>query len=166
MSDLGRVRSLDRVITRSNGWKQTWRGQQISPAKKSTGYLHVTLNRCGESTTMLVHRLVLLAFVGPAPEGAQGCHGNGQPCDNRLANLRWDSRAGNMADQVRHGTRNSGERNGKAKLTEAQVLAIRAQPGKSHTALANQYGVSPGAISLIRSRKTWGHLPEVQTPAS
>jgi len=32
-----------------------------------------------------------------------GCHGNGDPCDNRLANLRWDTPSSNSQDMLRHG---------------------------------------------------------------
>jgi len=58
---------------------------------------------------------------------------------------------------VRDGTDPSGERNGKAKLTEDQVLAIRASasPGVQMAAL---YGVSTSVISQIRSRKAWAHI--------
>lgn len=50
-----------------------------------------------------VHRLVLLAFVGPAPEGHEACHRNDTPSDNRLANLYWGTRADNMQDRLRNG---------------------------------------------------------------
>lgn len=54
-----------------------------------------------------VHRLVLEAFVGQPPfEGAETRHINGDPTDNRLANLRWGTHAENMADMLRHGTHN------------------------------------------------------------
>jgi hypothetical protein len=45
-----------------------------------------------------------MGFVGPAPEGMEGCHYNGDPTDNRLENLRWDTRKANVADAIRHGT--------------------------------------------------------------
>lgn len=52
----------------------------------------------------LVHRLVLEAFVGPCPEGMEGCHGDGDPTNNSLGNLRWDTATSNQLDKVRHGT--------------------------------------------------------------
>lgn len=50
-----------------------------------------------------VHRLVLLAFVGPAPDGHEACHRNDVANDNRLANLYWGTRADNMQDRLRNG---------------------------------------------------------------
>ncbi|MDP7729539.1 HNH endonuclease [Mycobacterium sp. TY813] len=57
-----------------------------------------------------MHHLVLEAFVGPRPPGLEGCHGNGDPADNSVANLRWDTRSANVFDSVRHGTHNHASR--------------------------------------------------------
>lgn len=51
-----------------------------------------------------VHQLVLLAFVGPCPDGMEVCHNNGNSHDNRLINLRYDTRSANTLDKVTHGT--------------------------------------------------------------
>jgi hypothetical protein len=54
--------------------------------------------------TAYVHRLVLKAFVGPCPEGMEGCHWDGDACNNKLDNLRWATHAENVEDSIRHGT--------------------------------------------------------------
>lgn len=51
-----------------------------------------------------VHRLVMLAFVGPCPEGYEVCHRNGDGLDNRLVNLYYGTPSQNTLDRVRHGT--------------------------------------------------------------
>jgi hypothetical protein len=71
-----------------------------------------------------------MVFRGPCPPGMEACHNNGDPTDNRLCNLRWDTHANNEADKIRHGTyfiraRLKGERNGNSKLTEEEVRLIR-----------------------------------------
>jgi hypothetical protein len=71
-----------------------------------------------------VHRLVLEAFVGVCPRGYVGCHSDGDPENNRLSNLRWDSQKNNVADQVRHGTFAYGIRNGRAKLNAVDLERI------------------------------------------
>lgn len=68
------------------------------------GHLQVSLSRDGERRSFLVHRLVLTAFVGPCPDGMQGCHNDGNPARNVLVNLRWDTQSSNAFDSVRHGT--------------------------------------------------------------
>lgn len=68
-----------------------------------SGYHMVTLKSNGRRKTYHVHRLVLDAFVGPLPDGLVSCHNNGDPQDNRLANLRYDTPSANNFDKVRHG---------------------------------------------------------------
>jgi len=100
VSDHGRIRALDRITDRGRMWK----GQMMTPATMPTGYQTVTLWQDGKQKTALVHRLVLSAFSGPAPEGTEGLHGNGDPSDNSLANLSWGTHSENQFDQVSHGT--------------------------------------------------------------
>ena len=99
-STLGRVRALDRITDRG----RKWRGQMMTPTSIPRGYQVVTLWRGGKQSVMLVHRLVLLTFIGPAPDGMEALHGNGDPKDNSISNLRWGTHAENQADQVAHGT--------------------------------------------------------------
>lgn len=46
--------------------------------------------------------LILEAFVGPRPPGLEACHNDGNPLNNRLGNLRWDTHESNMEDLRRH----------------------------------------------------------------
>lgn len=102
VSDQGRVRSMDRIITCRNGVKQHYPGKTLTPTLAVTGYYHIDLGRDG--VRWLVHRLVLTAFVGVAPPGAECCHNDGNRANNRLENLRWDTHTANMYDKQRHGT--------------------------------------------------------------
>ncbi|WP_082971209.1 HNH endonuclease signature motif containing protein [Mycobacterium sp. 852002-51971_SCH5477799-a] len=68
------------------------------------------MNVNGRKETRRVHRLVLEAFVGPAPSGTFGCHLDGDPANNRLNNLRWDTQANNLRDVVSHGRHHSSNR--------------------------------------------------------
>lgn len=51
----------------------------------------------------------------------------------------------------------NGETNGRSKLTAANVREIRAD-SRSRYIVGLEYGIHPATVSLIRSRKTWGHL--------
>lgn len=109
VSDLGRVRSLDREITCKNGVVKRYRGRVLSPGDDGTRLL-VGLYRPGRHETRKVHQLVLEAFVGPRPDGLEGCHADDDHTNNRLSNLRWDDRIANMADSLRNGTNNRSRR--------------------------------------------------------
>lgn len=76
----------------------------LRPAKARSGHLRVSLYDDSSKRSHLVHRLVLESFVGPCPSGQECCHGAGGPADNRLSNIRWDTRSANAKDQVRGGT--------------------------------------------------------------
>lgn len=100
VSDLGRVRSLDRVILKRDGRRQTVHGRTLR-AWPEKGYLSVHL---GTGPRYLVHRLVLEAFVGPCPPLMEALHGNGDRANACLNNLRWGTPSENAHDRIRHGT--------------------------------------------------------------
>jgi hypothetical protein len=100
VSDAGQVRSLDRLDAR--GRRRT--GKQLSLRKQPSGHLTVSLCLDRLPRSFQVHHLVLMAFVGPRPEGMEGCHYDDNPSNNHLDNLRWDTRSANQLDSVRNGT--------------------------------------------------------------
>lgn len=101
VSDLGNVRSLDRVVKAGNG-SFVKRGQLLKPAIRKSGHLQVRLYRNG-SRCVEVHTLVGSAFIGPRPVGYEVCHNNGIPSDNRLHNIRYGTQSENTRDMVKHG---------------------------------------------------------------
>lgn len=103
VSDHGRVRSVARVVLRKNGSPYRVAPKVLSTHAHEGGYPRVGLRGGGRSRLVYVHRAVLEAFVGPAPEGLLCCHGDGDPTNNALSNLRWDTQAANVADMVSHG---------------------------------------------------------------
>ena len=123
----------------------------------------VGLWRNNKITVIYPHKAVLEAFVGKRPSGMEACHNNGDPFDNRLKNLRWDTPRNNQLDRIKHGTSNRGERCAAAKLTEAQARAIIADT-RLHREIAAEYGVRENTISRIKSGKRWGHLHVLPIP--
>lgn len=105
VSDHGRVRSVDRVIIDSRGRRQPWTGRVRKLRKNRLGRWTVGLrDEQRKWHNLQVAPLVLAAFVGPRPSGLECCHNNGISTDDRLVNLRWDTRSSNMLDKVKHGT--------------------------------------------------------------
>lgn len=106
VSNFGRVRSLSRVFYDSIGRLRPFPGQLLAASPNSDGYPRVTLpdpSRPLGQVIVLIHQLVLTAFVGPCPLGMECCHGDGDRANNRLTNLRWDTRSANQQDTLRHG---------------------------------------------------------------
>lgn len=101
VSDLGQVRGVARVLVMKNGVRRAVPYRVLQPSIDDYGYPMVNLS----ARTCRVHVLVLQAFIGPRPQGMQGCHNNGNPADNRVTNLRWDTSHENCLDVVRHGRR-------------------------------------------------------------
>lgn len=135
-------------------------------AKNCGGYGRICKgNRKGGAPTIQAHRASYELNVGPIPDGLFVCH----HCDNRAcvnpAHLFLGTAQDNADDMVRKGrsprhgkTHNSGERNGRAKLTAQQVIEIRQSP-MTYDQISKVYGISDGAISGILSRKNWKHIP-------
>jgi len=105
VSDRGRVRSEDREVPHYRGGVSLRRGLTISPEVDARGYRRVVLMSGGRRVHQSIHRLVCEAFHGPAPEGKPfSLHGDGNPSNNKVSNVRWGSSWDNMADKVLHGT--------------------------------------------------------------
>lgn len=106
VSDMGRVRSLDRIVVCKDGKRKPRKGRLLRSAPNSRGHLSVVLCAYGKQRTRAVHVLMMEAFVGPRPAGMDICHWNDQPADNRLANLRYGTRSDNVLDMKRNGNHN------------------------------------------------------------
>ena len=156
VSDLGRVRSLDRVVTTRNRWggirERRYRGRVLKPGAGGAGRLHVDLHE-GDIRTerdRLIHDLVTEAFLGPRPEGTEVLHGPGGVADNRLVNLSYDTHLANCDDRARDGKYHF-------KLTRALAAEIRARyaAGESRESLAAAYDVHRSTIGRVVSGTRW-----------
>lgn len=152
------INPLERHLPCGNGRTHVHRERLlVGRLVGNAGYIQVTLTKGLMKRFFYAHRLVLLTFVGPCPAGMEACHTNDNPTDNRLVNLRWDTRLANMADRDKRGGTLKGEAVGGSKLTATEVRDIRASPDRRGT-LAAHYGVTAGLIDQIRSRRVWRHI--------
>lgn len=97
--------------------------------------------------------------LGPRSIALHSC--DNPPCVNPR-HLRWGSDLENSADRDtrgRHRTRR-GSAVVHARLNESDVPVIRAAVagGETRTSVAERYGVSRQAISLLVARETWSHI--------
>lgn len=111
--------------------------------------------------TFNVHRLIAMAFIGVCPEGMEVRHLDGDSCNNKAENLSYGTRLENHSDKIRHGTSGKGADNSMAKLTEEDVLAIRAKYKKGvygYMRVAREFNVLSGTIQKIINREIWKHI--------
>ena len=161
VSSLGRVRSEDRVVVGCTGVRRCLTGKVLRPTRGHPGgYAGVTLYKDAVKRSVWVHRLVLEAFVGPCPEGMEVCHTNGVSRDNRVENLRWDTRAANAADRIQHGTVCFGATHVLSKLTEPAVREMRVArtAGATLQELADRYDVAVVTVRRACHGIRWGHI--------
>lgn len=118
------------------------------------GYGYLTVRKRGH----LTHRLSYEIFVGPIPLAVDVCH----YCDNRIcvnpSHLWIGTRQQNQADMAAKARSALGERNGAAKLTRDDILAIRNATGLQRE-IADRFGIQQVQVSRIKSRARWGHVP-------
>jgi hypothetical protein len=161
VSDMGRVRSVDRVVESSKRGAQKLKGQIITSFLTPEGYFKVNLCKDGISKNFKVHKLVKNSFHGPTPKGLDVLHGkDGKKC-NKLSNLEFGTKQQNNGpDKVRDGTDNRGENHPHAKLTETDVRSIKKllNTGWIQKDIAKIFGVTDTCISRIKCGKGWAHL--------
>jgi hypothetical protein len=146
--------TLPAFISRALEWQSN--DCLLWPYGKRHGYGAISVN--GVQTG--AHTVVCEVAHGPKPsprhEVAHAC--GARACINPR-HLRWDTSKGNHADTLTHGTRRLGDRVHSAKLTAADVIAIRSQLTRSQHDLAREYGVKQSSIWKILNRRNWKHIP-------
>ena len=154
-SDKGRIKVLPYKLSRSDG-TIAYRKEKILKAytnKAKGGYLQVAIGsmRDGTRITKYVHSLVAETFLGERPAGYVVCHKNGDPADNRIENLRYDT--------VQHNTWDTYllDRGSSQKISASDVQSIRNRvgTGESKFEIAKEYGVGFNAIWKIAKGKSF-----------
>jgi len=128
-------------------------------AKDTSGYGLVRVGR----KLWKAHRFAWTKMHGGIPDGLQVLH----RCDVRacinVEHLFLGTLADNMADRNAKGrqARLQGERHNLRKLSDAQVLEIRAAhlAGESTARLAAKFGVHKSTAHRAATRRNWRHLP-------
>lgn len=153
VSDHGRVRSYKKHLGGVR-WVIEKTPQRILKPSTGKGNEYPSLaisDSSGASRRWRVHQLVLLAFIGPPPDGMETCHEDGDSANNHLSNLRYDTHVGNCADMPAHQAARA-----KSRLTESQVVYIRTSVYEKTATPADlmaEFGVSNITIvKIVRGR--------------
>lgn len=166
ISNIGRIKRLV-------SYRHYKAGYILSKQVDKHGYCMVKL----QGKYVLVHRLVMLAFVGECPEGKQVNHKNGIKTDNRLENLEYVTPRENTQHAINNGLfslgkkfnqqdgskrRNSSPRkhgeiwapNGK--LSENDIKLIKSLKGTmTQRDISKKIGVHESTISRVLTGISW-----------
>jgi hypothetical protein len=125
----------------------------------SWGYGHIKIGAKAAKANRVAWELT----YGSIPEGMCVLHRCDNPACVRPEHLFLGTNADNVKDRTIKGRSNHprGSRNGRAILTEEQVLAIRTEFRPhvvTRVTLAKQYGVSEGCIHGVLYGENWQHI--------
>lgn len=155
ISSQGRVKSLARTVTFNKfGSSRRLPLRILCHTINRHGYPYCTLCKNGRTRHFLVHRLIMILFGPPQPEGKMLTnHKNGIKTDFRLCNLEWCNGSENVQHAYDTGLAKAcnGQRQGLSKLLDTDVIEIL-------KILESPYGVVVGTIYHIIYGNSWGHL--------
>ena len=100
VSNLGRIRSLDKLVKGRKGTEYIKKGKILKQIKHVNGYMKIGLTKDGKRKTFLVHRLVAEAFISNPENKPYIDHINTIKDDNRVENLRWATASENQYNEL------------------------------------------------------------------
>ncbi len=152
-SDWGRIKNIKK--SKMTGIKKN---KILKFYKTKDGRISVSLSKNNIRKTIMVHQLILRTFVGPCPKGMVTCHHpDPNQSNNKLSNLRWDTRKANEADKIKQGRKHGPRGSDNSKLTKEQVQKIR-QDKRIQRKIAKDYDICQQTVSDIKQKKIWKHI--------
>lgn len=152
VSDLGRVRSLARIVRyfRRNGSARykPMPGLVMKPYIDRKGHYHIMLSKDGKTKRWTLSRDVAFAFVENPKSLPQVDHLNGNPADDKASNLEWVT---NLANHRRSHVLELP----KTKLSYSIAREVRRSYVDLVSSLSQRYGVQRDSILAILKHETW-----------
>ena len=133
-----------------------WTGQT-----DKAGYGKISKLINGKTASLRVHRAVYELYFGLLDPSINVLHScDIPPCCN-IRHLFPGSQQDNIKDKVTKDRQAKGERNGRAKLSEIDVMKIKhfLRRGKIQHDIATRFNVSEVTISAIKFGRLWKHVP-------
>lgn len=143
VSNTGLVRSVNRIVEKSNGVQQTRYGKIKKQWENPDGYLTVKLSKDGEDRRYPVHVIVATAFISADGDGLEINHKDYDRKNNNVNNLEWISHK----DNIRH-TLDGGRH-----ITQIRDMSGRNNPNYGNRKLSQKYKNDKEYAKEKQSRK-------------
>jgi hypothetical protein len=98
VSNLGKVRSLDRLVIDTMGRKRKWKGSILKQKVNPRGYLVIDFCKSGKNKTVSVHRVIARSFLRDFDENKTIDHIDRVRTNNHISNLRMATHSENIAN--------------------------------------------------------------------
>lgn len=149
VSNLGKIRSIDRLCVDVNGKNRRMKGREILQAINTVGYKKVTLSANGESVNFLVHRIVAEAFIENSQNKRTVNHIDGNKHNNNALNLEWMSHSENERHAMNIGIKV--HKNSKPRRLNHEILAVslsikRDKETMTYQQLSKKYSMSFSSV--------------------
>lgn len=134
---------------------------------KDEGYVRVMFHHKGERLQVAAHRIIWMTHNrAMIPDIMEVNHKDGKKDNNEPSNLELMTRPENVKHAIhvlgcKRRKAQPGMDNAMAKLTESQVMEIRAlgeAKAMSQREIGERFGLTQSGVSAILRRKSWAHL--------
>ena len=170
VSNLGRVRSVDREVYYRGGRVKKIKGNIMKLGLSKNGYPQLTIYKKGKQKSCRVHRLVANAFIPNDEDKPMVNHINGIKTDNRLENLEWCTAKENSNHAYEIGLINEDTQN-PPKGEECHLSVLTEKEAKEIYELAHNskmtmreigeiYNITLSGVSGIKQKRIWKHIHE------
>lgn len=154
VSNIGRVRSLDRDMIDKNGIGYSLKGSIRKISCTGKGYQNIGLSKDGEQKTFFIHRLVAESFI-PNPKNLPIVnHIDGDTHNNHVSNLEWVTQSENINHAIKIGNKEPKEvkENPKKPTTNKQKIfdVLNRFPDMKTGKVAELVGCNPRYVTKIR----------------
>lgn len=156
-SNLGRIRTLDRVIIRKDGRKDTKRGKILKFRTNPNGYYQVSLWKNNLRKMLYVHKLVAETFIENPLNLKLVNHKDEDKTNNATTNLEWETSSGNNIKYYQnHVSKSKGQKYKRNKIAIIDITTNLVMIYSSKAEAARTINLSPTQFDrYINSGKSW-----------